>query len=91
MSIRLLCVSTADNTDKILQALVESSDDIDLRLHFGNEMADFKASSLSRMDTRKGQRGQSFSLNRFSLVNISLWKHMRTSAFLMGKNRRLSR
>jgi len=57
MSIRLLCVSTADNTDKILQALVESSDDIDLRLHFGNEMADFKASSLSRMDTRKGQRG----------------------------------
>jgi hypothetical protein len=57
MSIRLLCVSTADNTDQILEALVESSDDIDLRLHFGNDMADFKASSLSRMDTRKGQRG----------------------------------
>ena len=57
MSIRLLCVSTADNTDKILEALVENSDDIDLRLHFGNDMADFKASSLSRMDTRKGQRG----------------------------------
>ena len=57
MTVRLLCVSTADNTDQILEALVESSDDIDLRLHFGNDMADFKASSLSRMDTRKGQRG----------------------------------
>ena len=28
-----------------------------MRLHFGNDMADFKASSLSRMDTRKGRRG----------------------------------
>ena len=57
MTIRLLCVSTADNTDQILDALVERSDDIELRLHFGNDMADFKASSLSRMDTRKGRRG----------------------------------
>lgn len=57
MNIRLLCVSTADNTDRILEALVKSSDDIELSLHFGNDMADFKASSLSRMDTRKGQRG----------------------------------
>jgi len=57
MSIRLLCVSTADNTDEVLNALVNSADDIELRLHFGNDMADFKASSLSRMDTRKGQRG----------------------------------
>lgn len=57
MTIRLLCVSTADNTDLILDALVESFEDIDLRLHFGNDMADFKASSLSRMDNRKGKRG----------------------------------
>ncbi len=57
MTIRLLCVSTADNTDRILEALVENSKDIELSLHFGNDMADFKASSLSRMDTRKGKRG----------------------------------
>jgi hypothetical protein len=57
MTIRLLCVSTSDNTDEILDALVRQHDNIELCLHFGNDMADFKASALSRMDTRKGQRG----------------------------------
>ena len=72
MTIRLLCVSTADNTDRILDALVESSDDIDLRLHFGNDMADFKASSLSRMDTKKGKRGHLMRDKRYAGDNYEL-------------------
>ncbi len=79
MTIRLLCVSTADNTDRILNALVESSDDIELRLHFGNDMADFKASSLSRMDTRKGQRGhlmreQYYAGENYELLSSPIFK-----------------
>lgn len=60
MTIRLLCVSTAENTDQILSELIDNNDDIELCLHFGNDMADFKASSFSRMDTRKGVRGHPF-------------------------------
>ena len=79
MSIRLLCVSTADNTDKILEALIKNSDDIDLRLHFGNDMADFKASSLSRMDTRKGRRGhlmrdQYYAGENYELLSSSVFR-----------------
>ncbi len=72
MSIRLLCVSTADNTDKILEALVADSDDIELCLHFGNDMADFKASSLSRMDTRKGVRGHLMREQYYAGANYEL-------------------
>ncbi len=79
MTIRLLCVSTADNTDKILNALVKECDEIDLRLHFGNDMADFKASSLSRMDTRKGQRGhlmreQYYAGENYELLSSPIFK-----------------
>jgi len=72
MTIRLLCVSTAENTDRILNELVEGSDDIELCLHFGNDMADFKASSLSRMDTRRGIRGHLFRQQHYAGDNYEL-------------------
>lgn len=72
MTVRLLCVSTANNTDRILEALVEKYDDVDLRLHYGNEMADFKASSLSRMDTRKGLRGHAMRQRSYAGENYEL-------------------
>jgi len=72
MTIRLLCVSTAENTDRILNELVEGSDDIKLCLHFGNDMADFKASSLSRMDTRRGVRGHLFREQHYAGDNYEL-------------------
>lgn len=56
--IRLMCVSTAKNTDKILEEIVAvGGDNLSLELHFGDTHADFKASSLSRMTTRKGLSG----------------------------------
>lgn len=53
---RLLVVSTAKNTDKILGHL-EAEPDIDVALHFGSVTADIKATSLTRMDQRQGARG----------------------------------
>lgn len=58
MTIRLACVSTAANTDAALKALVaRSGGAVQLVLHLGSTEADFKASAVSRMDLRRGQRG----------------------------------
>lgn len=65
--IRLLCVSTAANTDAALQALVQlAAGQIDLVLHLGSGDADFKASSVSRMNLRRGQRGHLTEGTQFS-------------------------
>jgi hypothetical protein len=58
MSIRLLCVSTAANTDAVLHALVgQSKGQIELALHLGGTQSDFKASAVSRMNLRRGRKG----------------------------------
>ncbi len=56
--IKLLCVSTAANTDAALHALVSlAAGQIKLVLHLGSSDADFKASAVSRMNLRRGRRG----------------------------------
>lgn len=58
MPIKLACVSTAANTDAALHELVrQSAGEVELVLHLGSTKADFKASSLSRMNLRRGRRG----------------------------------
>lgn len=58
MSIRLLCVSTAANTDAALKSLVEDSQgQIELALHLGGANSDYKASVVSRMNLRRGRKG----------------------------------
>ena len=50
MAIRLLCVSTSNNTNVILKRIVEKhKDDIEFLLHVGNKDSDIKASSVTRM------------------------------------------
>ncbi len=66
-AIKLLCVSTAANTDAALQALVaQAAGQIDLVLHLGSAEADFKASAVSRMNLRRGQRGHLTEGTQFS-------------------------
>lgn len=58
MTIKLLCVSTAANTDAALhEAVRQSAGEIELALHLGSAEADFKASAVSRMNLRRGRRG----------------------------------
>jgi len=66
-AIRLLCVSTAANTDAALHALVQrAAGQIDLVLHLGSGEADFKASAVSRMNLRRGKRGHLTEGTQFS-------------------------
>ena len=65
--IRLLCVSTAANTDAALHALVQqAAGRIELVLHLGSGDADFKASAVSRMNLRRGKRGHLTEGTQFS-------------------------
>lgn len=55
MTIRLAVVSTAANTDRILAALAGPG--LEVVLHLGDTSADYKASTLSRINARRGRRG----------------------------------
>lgn len=58
MSIRLLCVSTAPNTDAALKSLVQHARGrIEVALHLGGADSDYKASAVSRMNLRRGRKG----------------------------------
>lgn len=66
-TVRLLAVSTAKNTDAALQALLrQAAGRIDLVLHLGSTDADYKASTVSRMNLRRGKRGHITEGLRFS-------------------------
>lgn len=58
MTMRLMVLSTAKNTDSMLEAFKKiAGDDVEIALHIGDTTADFKASTLSRMNARHGTRG----------------------------------
>ncbi len=63
---RLMVVSTAKNTDKILDRLVAENDDIEIALHMGHVTADIKASALTRLNTREGGKGHLFARQRWT-------------------------
>ena len=73
MTINLLAVSTAKNTTKILKTMVSNSaGKIKLKLHLGDSNADFKASSLVRMNIKKGLAGHLLEKDRFYGVDHQL-------------------
>lgn len=58
MNIKLVVVSTAKNTNKILDEIKSiAGDDLEVVLHLGDRTATFKGSSLSRMSTVQGTQG----------------------------------
>ncbi|MBI1220642.1 MAG: hypothetical protein GC186_19080 [Rhodobacteraceae bacterium] len=58
MTMRLMVLSTAKNTDSVLEALKRvAGDEVEVMLHVGDTTADFKASTLSRMNARMGTKG----------------------------------
>lgn len=61
---RLFVVSTSANTDRILDQIKASG--VTVALHIGDVTADFKASSLSRLTTRRGRLGHLMDAQRFS-------------------------
>lgn len=67
MTLRLAVVSTAKNTNKIIEHIkTQYQKDVEIVLHFGDKTADFKASSLSRMNARKGTKGHIFENQRWT-------------------------
>lgn len=67
MTLRLACVSTAENTNRILNRLLTiAGGQVELALHLGDTTADYKASSLSRMNTRRGTKGHLMQDQRFN-------------------------
>ncbi len=58
MTMRLMVLSTAKNTDSVLEELKrQAGPDVVVALHIGDTTADFKASTLSRMNARHATKG----------------------------------
>lgn len=72
MTMRLMVVSTAANTDAVLDRLVAENAEIEVALHLGDVTADIKASALSRMDLRSGKAGHPFRDQRWTGVAQAL-------------------
>ena len=66
MTIRLAVVSTAKNTDAILERLKAANPDMEVVLHLGHVTADIKASALTRMNTREGGQAHPFRDQRWT-------------------------
>ncbi len=63
--INLFAISTAKNTNQILEELLNLSlGEINLKIHFGDVSNQFKASSLVRMNNKKGTSGHFFQKNK---------------------------
>ena len=67
MTIRLCVVSTAKNTNRILEDMKrQAAGDLDVVLHMGHVTDDIKASAITRMNTRKGGEGHLFAKQRWT-------------------------
>lgn len=67
MTIRLCVVSTATNTNDIVEAMkAQAGDRLEIALHLGQAGDDIKAGALSRMSTRTGTQGHLFSDQRWT-------------------------
>ncbi len=73
---RLAVVSTSDNTNEIVDVLKGLGDGaFEIALHIGKAQNDFKGSSLSRLNAKKGRKGHPFSEQRWSGAAVSLFEH----------------
>lgn len=67
MTIRLCVVSTAKNTNRILEEIkAQAGARLEVALHMGHVTDDIKASTLSRVNTRKGREGHLFAQQRWT-------------------------
>jgi hypothetical protein len=67
MTIRLAVVSTARNTDRIVEEIRRSAGErVEVALHIGDVTSDLKASSVTRLNTRKGGQGHLFANQRWT-------------------------
>lgn len=67
MTIRLFCVATSKSNSPILaQMQAQAGGDLDLALHLGGHDADFKGTSLSRMNRKRGKLGHLLDGDRFT-------------------------
>ena len=73
MTINLLAVSTAKNTNNILHKICEMyPTEISLNLHLGDANSDFKASSMVRMNQRKAKKGHLMIGDQYSKIDHQL-------------------
>ena len=73
MSIRLFCNAPGKHTSVYLDRLRElAGDEIESVVHLGDVDADFKASSLARMDTRRAKGGHLMDGQRYHGANLNL-------------------
>jgi hypothetical protein len=73
MKMRLLCVSTSKNTDAILEKLIDLAEgSITLALHVGDIQSDIKASSMTRMNTRKVRGVHLMNGQQYSAASLAL-------------------
>jgi hypothetical protein len=73
MTIRLAVVSTAKNTNRILQEMQTfAGNDVEVVLHIGGASSDLKASSVTRLNTREGGQGHLFASQRWTGAAQSL-------------------
>lgn len=67
MTIRLFCVATSkSNTPIIKQMQTQAGAGLEIALHLGGTNADFKGTSLSRMNRKRGKLGHLLDGDRFS-------------------------
>lgn len=67
MTIKLLVISTAKNTNDILEDVQKiAGEDLEIVLHLGSKSAHYKASSMSRLLPTNGTRGHVMSDNQYS-------------------------
>ncbi|MCY4303322.1 MAG: hypothetical protein OXC62_00820 [Aestuariivita sp.] len=75
MKIRLAAISTSKNTDDILKYLKKlKNDNLQVVLHIGDSSTDYKASSITRMNTKKAAKGHLFTKNKWSGAAFSLFE-----------------
>ena len=78
MTIRLFCVATSKSNAPILADMQRiAGDDLTLALHLGGTDADFKGTSLSRMNRKRGSLGHLLDGDRYHGAAQALFRHPR--------------
>ncbi|MDD7970635.1 hypothetical protein [Roseinatronobacter alkalisoli] len=76
MTIRLFCVATSkSNSPIIAQMLAQAGDRLEMALHLGGTDAQFKGTSLSRMNRRRGSIGHLMDRDRYRGAAQALFQH----------------
>ena len=81
MTIKLLVLSTAKNTNRCVDVMkLQAREELEVVLHLGDKTAHYKASSLSRMKASIGTRGHIMANRRFSGSAFDIFETDTTNA-----------